>query len=76
MYKVFEVYDCFDEWGTSGFYVGASSREDLIEHFSEIIGNKKTAKKIIKEGDWRIKEMPHLFTDLPYEHLCGYGYIE
>lgn len=75
MYKVFEIYDCFDEWGTSGFYAGAESREDLIAHLPDIIGNKRTAKRIIKD-DWRIKEIAHMFTDLPYEHLSGYGYVE
>lgn len=76
MHKVFEVYDCFDEWGTSGFYAGAESIEDLIIHLPDITGDKKAAKRIIKEKDWRIKEIEHLFTDTPYVNLTGYGYIE
>jgi len=80
MYKVFEVNDCFEEWGISAFFVGATSIDDLIEHFPKIGKEcgitKKEIKKIVKDREWRIKEVDHLFTDKPYTTLTAYGYIE
>jgi len=79
-YQVFEVYDCFDEYGMSNFYVGAKDRKDLIDHLYEVGREKGLAKKfiakIIKEEDWRIKEVDHMFTDTPYTSLDSNGYIE
>lgn len=82
MYKVFKVDDFFSEWGNSVFYVGAESLDDLVDHLPDIMKSKfvqkpvQIAKMIIREKDWRIHEIEHMFTDTPYVSLCSDGYLE
>lgn len=81
-YQVFCVYDCFDEYASDEFLVGAESEEDLINHLPDILKSygvsspKTIAKKIVKEKEWRIKLLEHLFTDQPYTTLHSSGYVE
>lgn len=38
---------------------------------------KEFEESLDKNNHWsRIKEVPHLFTDIPYTYITGYGHIE
>ena len=76
MYKVYSVDTCFDSYAIDYILVGAEDEEDLISHLDKVVEDKKKCKRIIKEKEWRIKEIERLFTDRPHEVLACYGYIE
>lgn len=88
MYKVFSVNTNFDEYAMDEVLIGAESEEDILDHFDEIFkgyGFKKKQKKAFydkweeesgRSGYLRISPIDHLFTDIPYEMLTSFGYIE
>lgn len=76
MYQVYSIDTCFEQYAIDYILVGAEDEDDLIAHLNESVGYKKRREKIIKEKEWRIKKVEHLFTDTPYVVLDSYGYIE
>lgn len=76
MYQVYSVDTYFDSYGITYELVGAESKEDLIAHLGDFIQYKKDRKRIESESEWRIKEIPHMFTDVPYEVIDSFGYYE
>ena len=77
MYKVYRVDTYFDCYAMEYKLVGAEDEEDLIRILDKIVDYKKRdVKRIIKEKEWRIKEIEGLFTDRPHEILDCYGYYE
>lgn len=75
-YQVYSVDTCFSEYAMEYQLVGAESVDDLITHLKDFIRYKKDRKRIENEREWRIREIPHLYTDVPYIGLDSYGYCE
>ena len=76
-YQVYSVDTCFEEYAMEYQLIGAESVEDLLLHLKDCkTVNKKAVNKIRKEAEWRIREIPHLYTDVPYIGLDSYGYCE
>lgn len=75
-YPVFSIDICFDSYASNEILVGAESKKDLINHLNDFIKLKKHVKQIIKDNEWRIKEIPNLFTNKIYSILDSYAYFE
>ena len=76
MYQVYSVDTCFTEYAMEYQLIGAESVDDLIAHLGDFIQYKKDRKRIENEREWRIREIPHLYTDVPYKGLDSFGYYE
>ena len=85
LYPVFSVDVCFASYAMDYKLIGAKSRKDLIENFDWADGNIdifdkaftfKEAMDHMKGEDFRIKQIPGLYTDKPYEILDTYAYYE
>ena len=75
-YKVYSIDTCFDEYAIEFKLVGAESVDDLLSHLDTVVEYKRQVKKIVRDKDWRISEIPHLYTDTPYVVLDCYAYCE
>ena len=74
MYKVFTVNICFSSYAMNEILVGAKDKEDLILHLKDFVEEEYI--KRIKDDDWRIREVPNLFTDEPYSIIDRFMYYE
>ena len=75
-YKVYSVDFNFEDYAMDYRLIGAENEDDLISHLGEFVDSKKRLEKIVKEKEWRIEEVKNLYTDVPYEILDSYGYME
>ena len=76
-YQVYSVDTCFDCYAMEYQLIGAESVEDLLLHLKDCkTVSKRVVGRIKKESKWRIREIPHLYTDVPYIGLDSYGYYE
>ena len=83
MYKVFKINLSFDNWIFDTALIGAESKDDLIKKFEEWLNedtldfhlglSSREQLQFIKDVKMespvfnRIREIEHLYTDVPYE---------
>lgn len=77
-YPVFRVDAAFEEYSINYKYIGAESKEELINRFDwkSVLNTNGRIRQFKRDADWRIEVIPHIFTDFPYKVLETTAYYE